>query len=52
MAGNETTVKPSPGYIADAISPPIRGDVLHGIVDVTCTEATTKLCLRTGEVMP
>lgn len=48
MAGNETTVKPSLGYIADAISPHIQGDILDGIVDVTCTESTIELCVRTG----
>lgn len=51
MVGNETTVKPSLGYIADAISPDIRGDTLDGIVDVTCTESTIELCVRTGQVM-
>lgn len=48
MVGNETTVKPSLGYIADAISPCIQGDALDGIVDVTCMESTAELWVRTG----
>ena len=48
MVGNETTVKPSLGYIADAISHNIRGDALDGIVDVTRMESTTELWVRTG----
>lgn len=31
MVGNETTVKPSLGYIADVISPHTQGDTLDGI---------------------
>lgn len=48
MVGNETTVKPSLGYIADAISPHIQGDSLDGIADVTCTERTAELWVGTG----
>lgn len=48
MVGNETTVKPSLGYIADAISPNIQGDTLDGIADVTRTESACELCVRTG----
>lgn len=48
MVGNETTVKPSLGYIADAISPNIQGDIQDGIVDVTRMESTTELWVRTG----
>ena len=48
MGGNETTVKPSLGYIADAISPHIQVDSLDRIADVTCTERTTELWVSTG----
>lgn len=47
MVGNETSVKPSLDYIADAISPNIQGDTLDGMVDVTCAELTIELCVRT-----
>lgn len=48
MVGNETTVKPRLGYIADVISPHIQGDSQDGIANVTCTEQTTELWVRTG----
>lgn len=48
MVGNETTVKPSLGYIADVISPNIQGDSLDGIVGITCMDSTIELCVRTG----
>lgn len=48
MVGNETTVKPSLGYIAAVISPNTQGDTLDGIADVTCAESTIELCARTG----
>lgn len=48
MVSNETTVKPSLGYIADAINPHIQGDSPDGIANVTCPERTTELWVRTG----
>lgn len=43
MAGNETTVKPSLDYLADAISPNIQGAILNGTVDVACMESAIEL---------
>lgn len=55
MVGNETTVKPSLGYIADVISPHTQGDTLDGIAGARRAASTivwgqAKLCCNNKQL--